>query len=281
MKPSLWLTSASLSLLIPFLAWSQNAPETPVSEEEANAAALELANSLDFENEEKPLAEPETQDTPPEPRPEEPANSEGNPTSLLKPGNLSKPYNQPGMPLTITESDFKSLQSNSPFTRSLNLSDSLILTGIAKIGEETIATLVDKKTKESYVVSANANAQGWRMIEVAGDQSDLEKMTAKISVAGGEVISVRFDENQLKPGEGKPAAGSSSGERREEGRGDGRRGGPSTEFREKMSQLTEEQRGKLFDKMRQIREANPDLTREQMGEKFMGMADQLIKKNQK
>ena len=47
-----------------------------------------------------------------------------------------------------------------------------------------------------------------------------------------------------------------------------------------MSKLSEEQRDKLFSKMREMREKNPDMTREQMGEKFRAMADQLIEKNE-
>jgi len=114
-------------------------------------------------------------------------------------------------PLPALETDFAALQTNSPFRRSLNLSDSLILTGIANIEGNLFATLLDRKSKETHIVSGAANAQGWRMVGVAGSQSELESMTAQISLAGGEVFSVRFDEQQLKPGEAKPGGGSNGG----------------------------------------------------------------------
>ena len=228
--------------------WSQDqalpGAEAAVSEEEANAAALELANSLDSgDGGDDGAAEQATEETPPEREPK-PAPLA---VSAQKPANSG----QPGTPQPVNDDDFSALRASSPFTRSLNLSDSLILTGIAQIGEETIATVVDKSSKESYVVSSEANAQGWRMVEVEGDQNNLQNVTAKILVAGGEVVSVRFDKDQLKQGEARPAPGSGKG------RGSGGRrmgGGPPSEIREKLGKLSEDQRRKLFDKLRQIRE---------------------------
>jgi len=184
----------------------------------------------------------------------------------------------PSEPAPVGEGDFAELKTNSPFTRSLNLSDSLILTGIAHFDGETIATLVDKSTKESYVVSGAANAQGWKMVGVDGDASDLEKLTAKISVAGGEVVSVRFDEKQLKPGEAKPAAGPAGGPPGPGGEprpGEGYRG-PSPEVREKMERLTEEQRQKLFQKIGEMRQKKPDMSRDEMREQFGKLLDRAL-----
>ncbi len=274
-NPRPWLV-LGLALALAFggsCLWSQDreapAPAAPtaevVSEEEANAAALELANSLASGDGGESGNEEATEETPPEREPE----SAPGPISAPKPGNSGTPGPQP-----VNDDDFRALRASSPFTRSLNLSDSLILTGIAQIGDETIATVIDKTSKESYVVSSEANAQGWRMLEVEGDQSDLQKITAKIVVAGGEIVSVRFDENQLKRGETKPAPGSGMGR----GSGGKRMGGPPSEIREKLGKLSEDQRRKLFDKLRQIREKNPELTREQMGEKISAMADEMLQK---
>ncbi|MEM1293834.1 MAG: hypothetical protein AAGH89_00620 [Verrucomicrobiota bacterium] len=277
-----WFVGSAVLTALALTTWSQVEISNPVSDEEADAAALELANSLDFGfADDSPPPSETTIDTPPEPKPK-PEPEVASEMAAQEPTPRPVLTLLPGMPQPITEDDFQALRSSSPFTRSLNLSDSLILTGIAKIGDETIATILDKNSKESYVVGAAANAQGWRMVEVDGDRNDLEKVTARISVAGGEVVSIRFDENRLKPGEGKPAAGSGGGKGGGDGKGDGeRRRGPPSDMREKMSKLSEEQRGKLFEKMRQIREKNPDMTREQMGEKFRAMADQLIEKNDK
>ncbi len=176
---------------------------------------------------------------------------------------------QTGQPTPVTPADFRELVGNSPFTRALNLSDSLTLTGIATIGSDTIATVVDKTSKQTYVVSARANAQGWRMLGVDGDQNDLERVTARIAVAGGEVVTVRFDDDQLNPSESRPAAGTVNAEGRdgERGRERGRRG-PPEEIREKMRQLSEDQRGKLFGYLREYREKNPDASRDDMREAF-------------
>ena len=115
----------------------------------------------------------------------------------VKPADLPKP---------VATKDFSELMKNSPFTRSLDLSDSLILTGVAKVEGKPVATLMNKETKETYVISETPNAQGWKMVGISAG-ADLEKVTAKIALSGGEVVTVRFDEAQLKPGEAKPAAG--------------------------------------------------------------------------
>ena len=188
------------------------------------------------------------------------------------------------IPAEVAANDFGALNSQSPFTRALNLSDSLILTGIALVDEERVATLMNRETKETFVVSSQSNPQGWKMVELK-ENADLEKVAAKVSVAGGEVVTVRYSEWQLKPGEAKPGAGpggeSNDGRMggRENGDGDGRRrGGPPPEFREKMEKLSEEQRGKLFQKMGELREKNPDMPREERGKLMMQMMDRMIQK---
>lgn len=176
------------------------------------------------------------------------------------------------LPQIVEASDFTAVQTQSPFFRSLNLSDSLILTGVAEVNNEQVATLLNKETNETFVVSSQLNSQGWKMVELKNDP-DLEKVAAKVSVEGGEVVTIRYSELQLKPGQTRPGGGppveeSESRDRRGRGDGDGRRGPPS-EIREKMGQLSEEQRGKLFDKMREFREKNPDMPREEMGKYMM------------
>ncbi len=195
------------------------------------------------------------------------------------------------LPAGIAEEDFTALRGQSPFLRSVNLSDSLILTGIAMLDDEQVATLMNKETKETFVVSSKLNSQGWKMVDLKSDE-DLEKVAAKVAIDGGEVVTVRYGEWQIKPGESKPGAGPSTepgvpqgptmgGERR--GFGDGHRGppggGPSTEFREKMSQLSEEQRQKVFQKMMELREKHPDMSWEERGKHMSEVMDKALKKN--
>ena len=187
-------------------------------------------------------------------------------------------------PDSVGAGDFSLLREQSPFTRSINLSDSLILTGVATVDNEQVATLLNKETKETFVVSSSLNSQGWKMVELKNDE-DLEKVSAKVAVEGGEVVTVRYAQAQLKPGEARPGAGpSETGEARPEGRPEGRmkgkggdrRGGPSSEMREKMMKLSEAQRGELFNKMREMREKNPDMTRDQMGEVMRKNLDTML-----
>lgn len=201
--------------------------------------------------------------------------------ALIVVGSCLSYAEEPFTPPSVSDSDYLLLEEQSPFTRTLNLSDSLILTGIARVDDEQVATLINKETKETYVVSSQINSQGWKMVELKSDL-DLEKVAAKVSVGGGEVVTVRYSESQLKPGEAKPGAGNQVEARPEGGRprGDGgKRKGPSPEMREKMSKLSEEQRNQLFDKMRKLREANPNMQREDMG-KFMNKEmDSMLQRN--
>jgi hypothetical protein len=110
-------------------------------------------------------------------------------------------------------------------------------------------------------------------------------VAAKVSVDGGEVVTVRYSEWQLKPGEARPGAGPSEGGQMREGDrrrfgGKGGKGGkgPPPEMREKMMKLSEEQRGKLFQKMMELREKNPDMPREERGKLMMGVMDKMLKK---
>lgn len=192
------------------------------------------------------------------------------------PPESSEPKIDLGAPTQVTDKDFEHVKESSPFTRSLNLSDSLMLTAIMNVGETTTATVIDKETKELYVVSDKDNPQGWRMVGVEGDRNDLEKLTAKISIGGGEVVSVRFDETQLKP-DGVKAAGAKDGGGKGDGRGPGGGGfkGPPPHVMEKMRSLSDDQRKKLGEYMHKMRTENPDMSREQMRDHFYKAVERL------
>ena len=183
------------------------------------------------------------------------------------------------LPQPVGETDFEALQQHSPFTRSLNLSESLILTGVARIEEEEVATLMNKETNETFVVSSSLNSQGWKMVELKSD-GDLEKVAAKVSLNGGEVVTVRYGESQLNPSEARPGGGGSGGSggegERRPGEGSGR--GPPPEMRAKLEKLSEEQRGKLYRQMLELRAKKPDISREERLKLFSEMADKLTSK---
>ncbi|MCB1229280.1 MAG: hypothetical protein KDN19_03385 [Verrucomicrobiae bacterium] len=186
----------------------------------------------------------------------------------------------PGLPEPVSAEHFQVLMENSPFTRSLNLSDLLILTGIATMDGKQVATLMNKETKETYVVSSEPNPQGWKMVELAGN-SDIEKVAAKIAIAGGEVVTVRYNDFTVKPGEAKPASGGggeiSEGRRRGESGDRGGFRGPPPEIREKMEALPEKKRAKLFDYMMKLRMDKPDMDWDERRELFHKKLDELSK----
>lgn len=109
---------------------------------------------------------------------------------------------------------FEPLIASSPFTRSLGVSDSLILTGIARFDKHVVATLLDTRTMEPQVVSQTPNQDGWQLVGVGGDPANMHTWTAKIQVRGGAVVSVRYQKPPVKQGRtsfGGPVSGGSPG----------------------------------------------------------------------
>jgi len=130
------------------------------------------------------------------------------------PHEAPPPNDDGAIPQAVNVEDFAALLTDSPFTRSLGVSDSLILTGIAHFETDVFATLLDTKTLESHVVSKQANFQGWQLIGVAGNPAEIQKCAARIQIPGGEVISVRYQKPPPKlarSSSGKSGSSGSSG----------------------------------------------------------------------
>lgn len=138
----------------------------------------------------------------------------------------------------------------------VNMSDNLVLTGIAYIDGKPVCTIFNKETKMSYVVSETPNIQGWTLNE-ALPAADITRSQAKITV-GGEVISVRYDATAMLPENMKKEKS------RPEGRGEGRGPppggddrfqrsgrGPSEEDRRRYESLSEPAREKFRNMMRE------------------------------
>ena len=124
--------------------------------------------------------------------------------------SVPHPDDDGAIPRMVNMKDFEALVTNSPFTRSLGVSDSLILTGVAHFEKEVFATLLDTKTFESHVVSKTPNFLGWQLVGVGGHSSEIQTWSAKIQIPGGEVISVRYQKPPPKPARTK-SGGSVSG----------------------------------------------------------------------
>jgi hypothetical protein len=114
------------------------------------------------------------------------------------------------IPQPFEPSAMVDLVNQSPFIRSLGVSDSVILTGVARIGGEVVATLLDTETMESHVVSGTANSDGWQLVGIGGDAAQPKSLTAKIQMTGGQVVSIRYGKPPDKPFRGVRGGSASS-----------------------------------------------------------------------
>jgi len=191
----------------------------------------------------------------------------------------------PDLPQPFDPAAAEALVMAPPFTRSLDLSDSLVLTGIAYIQGKPVVTILNKAKKESYVVSEVPNAQGWKLAETSATVQ-LNKTQAKIMV-GSEVVTVRYSAEQLSPesmkkGGFKPGGGE-SGRGEDRGRGDDRRdrGRPSPETMKRIGALSEASKAKLGEEWRNSREKLQNASPEERQAYFGKVLDKLEKDDKK
>ncbi len=106
------------------------------------------------------------------------------------------------LPSPVTEENFAALTESSPFLRTVNVSGTVVLTGLARIEGRSVAALVDVETNTSYLVTeGETSADGWQLMEVTGDPKDVESLTARVKVGSGEVVSIRYEKSP-PPGKG-------------------------------------------------------------------------------
>ncbi|MEM9281949.1 MAG: hypothetical protein AAGA96_08995 [Verrucomicrobiota bacterium] len=175
------------------------------------------------------------------------------------------------LPSPVTAESFTHLTNHSPFVRSIDYSDSLVLTGVARIEGNVYATLFDSESTESHIVSERSNSAGWQLVDVQGDEADLESLTAKIQVNGGEVFAIRYQKIEFNSASGGTPGSSGSNRSaplsqeqiddakraarnpREGFRGDGYRGAPPPEILEKLQRISPQQREQLARRVMQMR----------------------------
>ena len=169
------------------------------------------------------------------------------------------------LPQPLDAGFITSMVSQSPFTRSVNLEQTLQLTGVAYINGRPVATVLNKQTKERILLTEEANVQGWRLLAVeAGTDPTLTQVQVMI---GPETLTMHY--HGLQPadagkGEDKPQiAGRGS-------RKDGDKTRPSdllgANGRELYASLSRDARDKFKDALKARLEKNPELTREQTSE---------------
>jgi hypothetical protein len=103
----------------------------------------------------------------------------------------------PAIPDPVTAAHFPDLLQRPPFRRILSLSDSLVLSGVAALGEAKLVTVWNRATGESFVATTTPNPQGWRLVELV-ESSDLRHVTATLE-AGTQQVTLRFDPERLAP----------------------------------------------------------------------------------
>lgn len=105
------------------------------------------------------------------------------------------------LPQPLNPEDTAELLMHSPFTRNLNLEDSLQLTGVAYVDGKPVATVYNRETRQSFVVSDQPNASGWSLKDVA-PSTDLKSAHVTMMI-GPEEIRLAYGNEQITPGSAK------------------------------------------------------------------------------
>ncbi len=115
----------------------------------------------------------------------------------------------PDLPASFDPSALSTLVRQSPFSRIVSFEDTYHLTGIAFMEGKPLATLVNKETKQRFVVSDERNAQGWRLAE-ASNTSDVNEAAVRLFYGEEEVYLHYTDVLKLPD---RKSSSSSSGRR--------------------------------------------------------------------
>lgn len=161
----------------------------------------------------------------------------------------------PDLPQPFDPGTLTAVVENSPFSRIVSISDSLVLTGMAYVNGKPVVTIFDKDAKQSIVVSDEPNLKGWKLVG-AKPSEKIDYAQAQIAI-GGETFSIRhssLSKDDMKPekrekgGPGGPGGPPPPGGG-ERFRGSGR--GPSEEDRKKYEALSEKAKEKFRDVLRE------------------------------
>ena len=105
------------------------------------------------------------------------------------------------LPQPLDTSMADALLTHSPFTRIVNLEETLQLTGIAYVDGRPVATFVNRVTQERLTVSEVPNEKGWRLTE-AIPGTELQDTVVHVMIEG-EDVTMHYGSSQLTPGVGK------------------------------------------------------------------------------
>lgn len=171
------------------------------------------------------------------------------------------------LPRPLTAGDFEQLKSRSPFLRTLNLSDTYLLRAVVSMGDESLATLYNRDTKETVVISSiNEDKRGMKLIKVSS-ADDLGNVSVKVAL-GGEVMELKYDAGRVSPA-GKGSSGR-SGEKKDGGSDRKKHKGPAPEEVKRYKSLSPDKREKFHAYVKQTMKKYPNLSREERGNMIRG-----------
>lgn len=166
------------------------------------------------------------------------------------------PSGDPDLPQPFDPNTLAAVVENSPFTRIVSISDSLVLTGMAYVDGKPVVTIFDKSAKQSIVVSDEPNLKGWKLVG-AKPSEKIDYAQAQISI-GGETFSIRhtaLSKDDMRKDKGERSGGPPGGPGGPPPGGGDRYSrssrGPSEEDRKKYESLSDKAKEKLRDAMRE------------------------------
>jgi hypothetical protein len=104
----------------------------------------------------------------------------------------------PDLPQPLGGDTFDALKKNSPFTRSIDWSKALELTGIAYLNGQPVIMVVNTETEKRHLIDTTPNEMGSRLAAVNPD-SLLEQAEVEL-IVGDETIALGYREDQTAPG---------------------------------------------------------------------------------
>ncbi len=175
------------------------------------------------------------------------------------------------VPDAPSDSDFAALRKTSPFTRVLSLPETYALRGVATIDGAQVATLYNRETKKTIVVTPDGNNEAGIALVGVNPAFQLDGVTARISLAGDEA-ELRYETSQLypEPKAGAATPGAPGSPKPEEHRG------PSQQDIDRYKSLSPENQAKFREYIGHVMKNYPNLSREERGNMMRGAMMRLI-----
>ncbi|MBB5039014.1 hypothetical protein [Prosthecobacter dejongeii] len=169
------------------------------------------------------------------------------------------------LPQPLDASFAETLWADSPFTRSVNLQETLQLKGMAYISGRPVATIYNAATKQSYLVTDEPNEFGWKLTSSTAGV-DLNNSQVELKV-GSESLVMHYQGQQAPQTDGRSDLPKSQFADKEKGKKSTQKIATSSllgeQGRELFTSLSPEARGKFKDQLKAQFDKKPDMTPEQ------------------